>query len=280
MFRRIDLGQNWNKLIRNNLAVSKKPPINTNLLETAARIGPATTGRKAAMGFILLAGGSEFGGQMAVVDRQAIALAGGADVPIRIIPAAAAPDHHHRKAGQKGVAWFRGLGATNVAAVPLIDRSSADDPGVVRELARAGLIYLLGGFPGHLDQSLRGSRSWHSILNAFGNGAVIAGSSAGAMVLCEFYFDPAGSRVEKGLNLVPGACLLPHHNTFGRTWAPQLKKRLPHAVLLGIDEQTGCIAADPARRWQVWGQGKVTRYSIDNKEEFGPTQTFSFSSGQ
>ncbi len=226
------------------------------------------------MGFILLAGGAEFGGQMAAADRQAIALAGGADVPIRIIPAAAAPDNNHRQAGQNGVNWFRNLGAADVAAVPLIDRSSADDPGVVRELARAGLIYLLGGFPRHLGQSLGGSRSWQSILSALGSGAVIAGSSAGAMVLCEFYFDPAGSRVEKGLNLVPGACILPHHNTFGRTWAPQLKKQLSLTILLGIDEQTACIAADPAKRWRVYGQGQVTRYSKDCTEEFGPTETF------
>jgi len=226
------------------------------------------------MGFILLAGGSEFGGQMAVADRQAIALAGGADVPIRIIPAAAAPDNNHQRAGQNGVNWFRSLGATNVAAVPLIDRSSADDPAIVRELARAGLIYLLGGFPHHLIQSLSGSRSWQSILSALGNGAVIAGSSAGAMVLCEFYFDPAGSRVTKGLNLVPGTCVCPHHNTVGQTWVPQLRKRLPDTLLVGIDEQTGCIAANPQGRWRVYGKGNVTLHSNNHTEEFGPTQTF------
>jgi cyanophycinase len=227
------------------------------------------------MGFILLAGGAEFGGQMAAADRQAVALAGGADVPIRIIPAAAAPDNNHQRAGQNGVNWFRSLGATNVAAVTLIDRTSADDPRIVRELARAGLIYLLGGFPRHLGQSLSGSRSWQSMLSALGDGAVIAGSSAGAMVLCEFYFDPAGSRVEKGLNLVPGACVLPHYNRSGQTWARQLRKSLPDTVLVGIDEQTGCIAAEPEGPWRVYGQGKVTRCSKDHTQEFGPTETFS-----
>jgi hypothetical protein len=38
-----------------------------------------------AMGFILLEGGAEFGGRMADADRQAMTLAGGPDVPIRII---------------------------------------------------------------------------------------------------------------------------------------------------------------------------------------------------
>ena len=68
------------------------------------------------MGFILLEGGAEFGGRMADPDRQAMRLAGGPDVPISIIPAAAAPDNNHRRAGRKGVDWFKGLGATNVSA--------------------------------------------------------------------------------------------------------------------------------------------------------------------
>jgi hypothetical protein len=41
------------------------------------------------MGHILLEGGAEFGGRMAVPDRRAIRLAGGADACISIIPAAA-----------------------------------------------------------------------------------------------------------------------------------------------------------------------------------------------
>jgi hypothetical protein len=41
------------------------------------------------MGFILLEGGAEFGGRMADPDRQAMMRAGGTDVPIRIVPAAA-----------------------------------------------------------------------------------------------------------------------------------------------------------------------------------------------
>jgi cyanophycinase len=58
-------------------------------------------------GILLLAGGAEFGGQMAAVDREAIERAGGRDAPIRIIPAAAAPDHNHQRAGRNGERWFR-----------------------------------------------------------------------------------------------------------------------------------------------------------------------------
>ena len=44
------------------------------------------------MGYLVLQGGAEFGGLMIEVDRRALALAGGRDAAIEIIPAAAAPE--------------------------------------------------------------------------------------------------------------------------------------------------------------------------------------------
>ena len=133
------------------------------------------------MGFILLEGGAEFGGQMDIPDRQAISLAGGPDAPIAIIPAAAAPDNNHRHAGQKGMRWFQGLGATNVTALPLIDKPSADDPALADILENSKFIYLLGGFPHYLGRTLAGSRCWQAILHAYHAGAVLGGVSAGSI---------------------------------------------------------------------------------------------------
>src|SRR5688500_2075754 len=98
-------------------------------------------------GHILLAGRAEFGGSIAEPDLRALELIGGADARVSIIPAAAAPDHNHERVGRNGVRWFESLGARNVAALPLIDRASADSPAVVAALREARLIYLLGGFP-------------------------------------------------------------------------------------------------------------------------------------
>ncbi len=61
-------------------------------------------------------------------DRRAIELAGGPGARMSIIPAAAVPDNNHQHAGQNGVDWFRELGAVDVSALPLINRTSADDP--------------------------------------------------------------------------------------------------------------------------------------------------------
>jgi len=231
------------------------------------------------MGFILLEGGAEFGGRMADPDRQAMRLAGGPDVPISIIPAAAAPDNNHQRAGRHGVGWFQGLGATNVSVLPLIDSASANDPAIVEALAKSKLIYLLGGFPRYLGQALDGSRSWQTISNAYRSGVVIAGSSAGAMVLCEYYYDPLSSQVVKGLNLVKRTCILPHHNTYGKDWVPQLKKQLPDIMLFGIDEETGALKDASQDDWRVYGKGKITLYHRRHVDEFEAGQAFALEIG-
>lgn len=211
-------------------------------------------------GYLLLEGGAEFGGQMAEPDREALAVAGGPEAPVAIIPAAAAPDRNDERAGENGVRWFRNLGAQNVARLPLVDRVSADDPVIAGQLEGARLIYLLGGFPGHLAQSLRGSRSWTAIRKAYRAGAVIAGSSAGAMVLCEHFYDPSNGAVADGLGLIPSVCVLPHHDTFGRQWAPFLREQLPDTLLMGIDEETGTLCSPSLDGWRVYGKGGLTLY--------------------
>ncbi len=225
-------------------------------------------------GYILLEGGAEFGGQMAVPDKQALAAAGGPSTPVVIVPAAAAPDHNDVRAGQNGVRWFKGLGAKRVEALPLVDRDSADDPAIAASLGQARLVYLLGGFHAHLSKSLRGSMGWEAILAAYHAGAVIAGSSAGAMVLCEHYYDPAAGRVMPGLGLLGSVCVIPHHATFGLQWVPALEKALPDSLLLGIDEETGAFTRGGSGSWQVLGKGHITVYTKEAHLSLGHGETF------
>ncbi len=228
-------------------------------------------------GYLLLEGGAEFGGQMAAPDRRAIALAGGNDAPIRIIPTAAAPDNNYRRAGENGVRWFKSLGATDVSWVPLIDRASANDASIADTLAQARLVYMLGGFTGYLGETLKGSTCWQAVLRAYEHGAIIAGSSAGAMVMCQYYFDPGQRRIVEGLGLVPNSCVLPHHDTFGKRWAPLLAGDLPGAVLLGIDERTGMLDDGDAgrkRSWRVYGAGAVTLYRAGQRTAYDADEAF------
>jgi cyanophycinase len=210
------------------------------------------------MSYLLLAGGSEFGGAMREPDLQAIKLAGGFDAPICIIPTAAAPDHNHKRAGNNGVKWFESLGAKNVFTVDVIDSKSANDSSLAASIHTSKLVYLLGGFPSFLGETLKNSLCWQAALEVYKSGGVIGGSSAGAMVMCEYYYDPYEKKLLSGLNLIPNACVLPHHNQFGKTWAKQLRDLLPNSILIGIDEQTGMILEKS--QWQVYGKGEVTVY--------------------
>ena len=228
------------------------------------------------MGFILLEGGAEFGGEMAAPDLRALELAGGLDVPVNIIPTAAAPDNNHRRAGENGKQWFQSLAANNVVILPLIDRASANDPAIVDTLKKSRMIYLLGGFPHYLGQTLLQSNAWQAMVAAHQAGAVIAGSSAGAMVLCEYYYNPPAGDVDEGLGLVREACVIPHHNTSGKSWASRLKHLLPDTILIGIDEETGLINNGPQGSWQVYGKGEVTLYQQKGMQLFKPGTPFEF----
>ena len=214
-------------------------------------------------GYILLEGGAEFGGLMSEPDKRAIELAGGPDALISIIPTAAALDNNHQRAGLNGFNWFKSLGAQRVEVLPLVDSASANDPEIVAKLRESRLIYVLGGFTGYLGQVLANSASWEAMLQAYEAGAVLAGSSAGAMVLCQYYYDAGPAKVVSGLGLLPNTCVLPHHDTFGKGWAKLMTVNLPDAVLLGIDERTGMLDdGDDGRKvgWHVYGEGAVTIY--------------------
>jgi hypothetical protein len=79
------------------------------------------------------------------------------------------------------------------------------------------------------------------------------------MVLCQYYYDPESAQVRPGLNVLERACVLPHHNGFGRAWSPRLLQALPAATLIGVDERTGMID-DQGSAWSVYGSGQVTLY--------------------
>ncbi len=195
------------------------------------------------------------------------------DAPVAILPAAAAPDNNHERAGRNGVRWFHSLGASHVDLVPVIDKASANDPLLAGRVRSKRLIYLLGGFPRHLAESLRQSLVWQAALQAYADGAVIGGSSAGAMVLCEHYYDRQAVELLPGLNLLPACCILPHHNTFGGHGSAEIAQQLPASILIGLDEQTG-ILNDSSGTWRSYGAGQVTLYRNGLPLAQPPSATF------
>jgi cyanophycinase len=205
---------------------------------------------------LLIEGGNEFRGAMEEADRAALRAAGPG--PVLIVPAAAAAEGGQIQAGSNGVRWFKELGAADVRSTGWIDGSSQEATAVAAAVEASRFIFLPGGSPRYLAGALQGSRVWAAMRGALAAGAVLGGSSAGAMVLCEAYYDPSTGRVIPGLNLLPKICILPHHDTFGRGWAPHIERQTKGVLPVGIDEETGMMNDGPGGLWTVYGKGAVT----------------------
>ena len=93
------------------------------------------------------------------------------------------------------------------------------------------------------------------------------------MVMAEYLYDPATKQVVAGLGLLSQACVLPHHNAFGRRWSASLQRDLPGATLIGIDEETGLINDAGQGRWKVYGRGGGTCYRQGLATSYKPGAT-------
>jgi cyanophycinase len=141
-----------------------------------------------------------------------------------------------------------------------LDKNDANNPDLVRAIEGVGVIYFTGGSPDHLLESLQESQLLKAILAAVDNGVVLAGSSAGAMVMGSLMRRPRIGQWVKALGVTPGIAVLPHHE---RSNPPETSQQLqnqvsPEMIVLGIDARTGCLGRPGS--WRVVGSGKVTVY--------------------
>src|SRR5439155_10037958 len=100
------------------------------------------------------------------------------------------------------------LGAT-VRGLDVLRRQDAEDEGNAGTVRGARFVYLAGGSPMHLRSVLKDSPVWDALVGAWDAGAVLAGASAGAMVLCDPMVDPRGGAFTLGLGLVEQVALIP-----------------------------------------------------------------------
>ena len=148
-------------------------------------------------------------------------------------------------------------------------REDADDPRWVPLIERAGLIYLSGGNPTFLAETLRGTRAWDAIVATWQGGAGLGGCSAGAMAMGGYVpnFRHPRSGGTSGLGVVPQARVLPHFDRYTR-WTPDMALRplvVEGSVVLGIDEDTALVAENPAsgsREWAWSVRGRQAAYVI------------------
>lgn len=231
-------------------------------------------------GPVALVGAGEFLPAMDAFDADLLASTGRARPRVVILPTASYPDGEavFTRWASMGVDHFSALGA-EVEPVLVRDRAAADDPGAAQAIGEADLIYLSGGKPRYLLEVLAGSAVGRSLADAHERGAVLAGCSAGAMVLAGRTFDfrmrmaPWPVRWRDGLGFAPGVSVVPHYDAWPEPLSALIALQAPRGgVLLGIDEETAVVGRDGA--WQVHGQARVTVWRGRHRERFRAGEVF------
>ena len=141
----------------------------------------------------------------------------------------------------------------------VLSRADAEDPDHAAAVRAARFIYLGGGSALHLRSVLKQSAVWRALQEAWRDGAVIAGSGAGAMVLGDPMVDPRGGAFTLGLGLVEHAgasC------PASRAWSPERLRRTVSltgegVALVAVDERTAVIRS-PEGAWSVEGVGSAS----------------------
>jgi len=225
-------------------------------------------------GLVALVGGAEFtSGNEPQDERMVKAATRG---PAYVVSTAAA-----RQGRGPAVAharrWFSSLGL-ELEELPVLSAVTARDPELTQRAADGGFFYLLGGDPGLVVDVLRDSPVWGAMVGAWQRGAVLAGSSAGAMGMCASVLlraawpDRSRRRHTPGLGLIPACAVIPHFDTFGGRWivpSARGKEAGPAGPwLIGIDERTAAVW--DGARWSVEGPGTVTMIAGEDRRVHGP----------
>ena len=187
---------------------------------------------------LALVGGDEWRPGCEPFDRRLLELSG--QTTVWVLPTAAAAEGNPAGSVQWAARWFAGLGGT-VEGVMVVDRDSASAPALAGQIRTARLLYISGGDPRYLLECLRGSPAWDAVLEARREGAVLAGSSAGAMVL--------GPKALGAVDLE----VLPHHESH--------RRQPPAGPAIGVDGRTAALWDGEA--WTFLGAGEVTPYNLE-----------------
>ena len=162
---------------------------------------------------------------------------------------------------------FKHAGATHVE-IPVVDRRDvAQDRRIARMIDNADGVFFGGGDQVHLVATVGGSRVDRALREAYANGAVVCGTSAGAAALTETILaggEPDEYGQMQDLHLGPGLGLLGFRAMIDTHFTQRRRlQRLfmviaqnPELLGLGIDENTALVVNGHLGR--VVGHGSVT----------------------
>lgn len=166
---------------------------------------------------------------------------------------------------------FRRLGMRHVHHLEVESREDAKSDRVKRVLSGANAVFFTGGDQLKITATIGDTPVYERIREIFDAGGIIAGTSAGASVMCETMLvsgpGDASHRIGASLHMAPGFgllhdCVVDQHfaerGRMGRLVAAVAQN--PRILGIGIDENTAVIVRNHTRL-RVLGEGAV--YIVD-----------------
>jgi cyanophycinase len=170
--------------------------------------------------------------------------------PIAVMPTAAAFDGADRVA--QPVLDAAAAAGLNAEVVPVLSRHDAENTAFADSLARAGAIVLVGESPLHLRSVVKSTPVWDAVLDAWRDGASLAGVGWAGAALGDPMVDPRGGALTLGLGCVPFP-FLPHADDWG---ADRTKRTLKMAKTLLVTVDSAAVAHwSPLDQWSGSGAG-------------------------
>jgi cyanophycinase len=224
-------------------------------------------------GPLIAIGGAEDKLGKRTVLKRFVALAGGEDARIAVIPTASSLGPEVVEVYQ---ALFTSLGAREVVPARPESREEAEDPDLVARLDGVTGIFMTGGNQLKLSGIVNGTAFGEAIKAAHRRGVVVAGTSAGASIQSSHMvaFGSGGStpkqrmtQLAAGLGLIRDVVIDQHfgqRNRYGRLL--MLVAQSPGLLGIGIDEDTGAVMTEEDGReiLRVIGRGVVTIFDGRN----------------
>jgi cyanophycinase len=208
---------------------------------------------------LALVGGGEFT-EGCTFDLELLEASGASEV---VVVPAGAPFENPRHVVESAISWFASLDAS-VREVPVLTRSDGLVEEHIRAVRDARFVYLPGSSPMHLRSVLKDSPLYDAMLAVLDGGGVLAGSGAGADVLCDPMVDTRGGAFTVGLGLVPGMAVIPRFNTWSHDKVHRTVELAPKGLaVVGIPEATALVRNESGE-WRVEGVGECVVY-IDHE---------------
>lgn len=160
-----------------------------------------------------------------------------------------------------GITYFTKLGV-EVEALAVIDQASANDQGYAQQIQKSNFVYLSGGKPDYLFNTLSGSPVWGAIMEVLSLGGIVAGCSAGAMIMGERM--PGFPGLKPGFGLLKGVVIMPHFDELPKAMVNGLRLLVGgEMTLIGVEGNTALVVS--GEMYQVVGSGGVVLWNKEKK---------------